>query len=145
MAGLVMATSSGEEHGLINTLTNRVKWNDCKHMAPKDKEEILKQKKDDAKIVKAEYLNSRGRHERLTKAYCRYAGEPIQIWHFIPGKVYEVPLGLVREVNDKNKILKRRSGLVSEDGSPLKKDESPIESDMDGSWLHKFVASGVLE
>jgi len=100
------------------------------------------QKKEDARIVKAEYLNSRGRHERLTKAYCKYAGDPIQIWHFIPGRVYDVPLGLVNEVNDKSKIMKKRSGLMEVDGVPVSKDNAPINSDQDGEWLHKFVASG---
>lgn len=141
---IVMATASGEMHGLINTLTNSVVFDDFKNFKPEHKKELERQKKEDSKIVKVEYLNARGKHERLTKPYCKYAGDPIQIWHFIPGKVYDVPLGLVREVNDKNKHLKRRSGLVSIDGEPLKKDESPLEADMDGDWLHKFTASGIL-
>lgn len=91
--------------------------------------------------MEAEYLNSRGRHERLTKPYCKYAGDSIQIWHFIPGKVYKVPLGLVKEVNDKNKHIPKRSGLLSVDGSDVNQGR-PLEKDEDGTWLHKFVASG---
>lgn len=135
-----MATSSGEQHGLINILTNSVQADDFKNMKPEHKKEIEAQKKEDARIVKAEYMNSRGRHERLTKPYCKYAGDPIQIWHFIPGKVYEVPMGLVNEVNDKNKIMKKRSGLLSVDGVPARKDENPLEDDVEGEWIHKFVA-----
>ena len=93
-------------------------------------------------MVKAEYLNSRGKHERLTKPYCKYAGDPIQIWHFIPGRVYEVPIGLVNEVNDQNKVMKKRSGLVSLDGNNLNKDGAPLDRDEDGEWLHKFAAVG---
>jgi len=136
---LMMSTASGELHGLINTLTNSVPFDDFKSMKPDHKKEMERQRKEDSKLVKAEYMNSRGRHERLTKPYCKYAGDPIQIWHFIPGKVYEVPMGLINEVNDKKKHIPKRSGLVSIDGSPLKKDESPLDRDEEGEWLHKFV------
>lgn len=139
MSTVAMATASGEMHGLINILTNSVVADDFKHMKPEHKKEMERQKKEDSKLVKAEYLNSRGRHERLTKPYCKYAGDPIQIWHFIPGRVYEVPLGLVNEVNDKNKIMKKREGLVSVDGIPLRQDENPLEKDQDGEWLHRFT------
>ena len=138
MAAIVMATSSGEQHGLVNTLTNSVPFDDFKHMKPEHKKELERQKKEDARIVRAEYMNSRGRHERLTKPYCKYSGEPIQIWHFIPGKVYEVPLGLVNEVNDKNKIMKKREGLIEVDGKPVQRNESPLQQDEEGEWLHKF-------
>lgn len=136
---LTLATASGEMHGLINTLTNSVPFDDFKNYKPEHQKELRAQKKEDAKIVKAEYLNSRGRHERLTKAYCKYQGDPIEIYHFIPGKVYEVPLGLIKEVNDKNKNIPQRSGLISVDGNPINKDESPLDKDQEGSWLHKFV------
>lgn len=139
---LTLATASGEMHGLINTLTNSVPFDDFKNMTPANKKKLEAEKKEDSRLVKAEYLNSRGRHERLTKPYCKYAGEPIQIWHFIPGKVYEVPLGLVNEVNDKNKIMKKRSGLVSVDEANVTKDGSPLSQDQEGEWVHKFVASG---
>jgi hypothetical protein len=139
---VAMATASGELHGMINVLTNSVPFDEFKNMKPEHKKELEKQKKEDARLVKAEYLNARGRHERLTKPYCKYSGDPIQIWHFIPGKVYEVPLGLVKEVNDKSKILPKRSGLVSVDGNSLNKDESPLAQDQEGEWLHKFVAHG---
>jgi hypothetical protein len=139
---LMMSTAGGELHGLINTLTNSVPADDFKSFKPEHKKTLEAQKKEDARLVKAEYLNSRGRHERLTKPYCKYAGDPIQVWHFIPGKVYEVPLGLVNEVNDKNKFIPTRSGLVSIDGNALRKDESPLDRDEEGEWHHKFVAAG---
>lgn len=139
---LLMSTAGGELHGLINTLTNSVPYDEFKHMSPEHKKELEKQKKEDNRLVKAEYMNSRGRHERLTKPYCKYAGDPIQIWHFIPGKTYEVPLGLVNEVNDKNKIMKRREGLISLDGNPVQQNEAPLNQDEEGQWLHRFVAVG---
>lgn len=139
---LMMSTAGGELHGLINVLTNNVAADEFKHFKPEHKKEMESRKKEDSKIVKAEYMNSRGRHERLTKPFCLGSGEPIQIWHFIPGKTYEVPLGLVKEVNDKNKHIPKRSGLVSVDGNALRKDESPLDKDQEGDWLHKFVAVG---
>jgi hypothetical protein len=137
---LMMSTASGELHGLINTLTNSVAFDEFKNFKPEHKRELEREKKEDSKIVEVEYMNSRGRHERLTKPYCKYAGDPIQVWHFIPGKTYKVPLGLVKEVNDNRKYIPKRSGLVSIDGQALKKDESPLDKDEEGDWLHKFVS-----
>jgi hypothetical protein len=142
MSNLLMATASGEQHGLINTLSNSVPFDDFKNMKPEHKKELERQKKEDARLVKVKYLNSRGRHERLTKPYCRYSGDPIQIWHFIPEKEYTVPVGLINEVNDSRKKMPKRSGLVSIDGNALKKDESPLDKDEEGEWLHLFVAAG---
>ncbi len=136
---MALLTASGEQHGLINTLTNSVPFDDFKNMKPEHKKELLAQKKEDSKMVRAEYMNSRGRHERLTKPYCRYAGDPIQIWHFIPGYTYEVPLGLINEVNDKSKIMKKREGLLEVDGKEVQKNGAPLNKDEDGEWLHRFV------
>lgn len=134
-----LVTAAGEEHGLINVIPNRVPHDDFKNFKPEHKKEMEARKKEDAKIVRVEYMNSRGKHERLTKPYCKYSGDPIQTWHFVPGKVYEVPLGLVNEVNDSSKHIPKRSGLISVDGEPLKKDGSPTERDEQGDWLHRFV------
>lgn len=139
---LMMSTANGELHGLINTLTNSVPADDFKNFKPEHKKEMERQKKEDSRLVKVEYMNSRGRHERLTKPYCLYSGDPIQIWHFIPGVVYEVPMGLVNEINDKRKTLPKRSGLVSVDGNAINRDESPLARDEDGEWLHRMVPAG---
>jgi hypothetical protein len=137
MSKLIRVTASGEEHGIINTLTNSNEFNDFKHSDPKTKAELQKQQKEDAKLVKVRYLNHRGRHERLTKPYCRYAGDPIHIWHMIPGQEYEVPMGLVKEVNGKR--LPVRSGLVSVDGNDVNQDASPLEADQPGECIHELV------
>ncbi len=139
---IALATASGEQHGLINTLTNCVPADDFKNFKPEHKKELEALKKENARIVEAEYLNSRGRHERLTKPYCAGSGEPIQIWHLIPGKTYKIPLGFIKEVNDQNKIMKKRSGLVSIDGNAVNKDESPLGKDEEGEWLHRMVPVG---
>ncbi len=137
MSKLIRVTASGEEHGKINVLTNSVEFNDFKHMEPKLKEELKKEKKEDSRLVKVRYINHRGRHERLTKPYCKYAGDPIEIWHLIPGQEYEVPYGLVKEVNGKR--LPVRSGLLTVDGQHVNKDESPLEKDQEGEILHELV------
>jgi len=142
MVQLSLVTASGEIHGLINTLPNMNPFDDFKNFKPEHKKHLEAEKKEDARLVKAEYMNSRGRHERLTKPYCRYAGDPIQVWHLIPGRVYELPLGFVKEVNDKNKELKKRAGLVSVVGNNVTKDGSPLQEDSEGDWLHRLIPVG---
>jgi len=122
MSNIVLVTAGGEQHGLVNTLPNSVADNGFKHMKPEHKKECEKQKAEDAKIVKARYINKRGSQERLTKPYCRYAGDPIQIWHLIPGQVYDLPMGLIKEVNGQKGM--KRAGLCDESGgNPSAKDE----------------------
>jgi len=138
MALIAKCTASGEQHGLINVLTNSVPFDDFKNMTPEMKAKCEKEKKNDARIVKVEYINSRGRHERLTKAYCRWSGEPIQQWHLIPGQQYEVPYGFVKEVNEEQGEIKKRSGLVSVDGKDLN-DGAPLDKDEKGERIHRLV------
>lgn len=114
-------TQRGERHGLINVLTNSVKFDDFKNMDPMIKEKCKKEKEDDSKIVKARYINYYGDHERLTKPYCRWSGDQIQIWHLIPNEVYELPKGFVKEVNSSKGLL-RRSEVVDANGVPTPKD-----------------------
>lgn len=137
MPQLVMATASGELHGLINTLTNSVEFNDFKHMKPDVKAKLEKEKKEDSRLVKVEYFNKKGRHERLTKPYCRWAGDPIELWKFIPGKIYEIPMGLVKEVNEKK--LTVQSGLLEVDGEKYTSSGSPLEKDEHIDSEHRFI------
>lgn len=134
---LLQSTASGELHGLINTLTNSVPFDDFKSMTPANKAKLEKEKKEDGRLVKAEYINRTGRHERLIKPYCRYAGEPILIFNFIPGRVYEVPYGLVKEVNAVR--MPKRSGLMEVDGEKITASGAPLEKDEEGDWIHKFL------
>lgn len=140
---VVQCTANGEEHGLIGTLTNSVEFDDFKRMKPEHAEECRKQKADDARMVRVKYINSRGKHERLTKPYCRYAGDPIQQWHLIPGHVYSVPYGFVKEVNAVK--VPKRSGLVSLDGNDLNRDGSPLERDTAEEQLHLLVPADFSE
>ena len=137
MGHVVQYTESGEAHGLINLLNNSVEFTDFKAMKPEYAEQCRKERKNDAKLVKVRYLNSRGRHERLTKPYCKWQGDPIQQWHLIPNRVYEVPYGFVKEVNGVKNMV--RSGLLSVDGEPIRKDETPLDKDFQADALHQLV------
>lgn len=133
MAQLLQVTAWGEEHGLINRYANSVQGDGFTHMTPENKAKAEKKKKHDAEIVKAKYLNRDGSKERLTKPYNLGAGEPIEIWHFIPGHVYHVPRGLIDEVNSKRPII--RQGRCDENG------ENPTDKDQFDDPLHQFVST----
>ena len=130
-----MKTQSGEEHGLSNVVGNSVQDDGMKRFSEKDRPKMESLKKEECRIVKARYMNHRGPNERLEKPYCRWAGEPIQMWRFIPGQVYDVPKGLVDEVNDPNKVLKQRSEILDKNGQPTTKEGA-------GMRIHEFVPVG---
>lgn len=119
-----MVTSWGEKHGLINTIANSVPDNDFKHFTAENKEKAKKQRKEESRLVKARYINYRGKHERLTKPYCRWAGDHIQFWHLIPDHEYELPMGFINEINEAEGIPVR-SEILDSNGIPTKKDGKP--------------------
>ena len=124
-------TANNEAHGLINQVGNSVKFDDFKNIDPKIREKAKKQKEHDHKIVKARYINYMGDHERLDKVYCRWAGDPIQTWHCIPNHVYEVPMGLVEEINNHIGLI-QRSEILDSNGVPTMKDGKPKK-------IHEFL------
>lgn len=138
---IVQYTASGEAHGLVNTLANSVEFNDFKHCTPAVKAKLEKEQKEDSKVSKYEYVNRKGKHERLTKPYCRYAGDPIHMYHLIPGKTYDLPKGFVKEVNEMKGMV--RSGLLERDGENVTKSGAPLESDTEADWEHKLIPTGL--
>lgn len=135
MKELISAT--GEKHGLINTLANSVPASDAfRNMSPAHKAEAEKQRKYESEIVKVRYINYRGSNERLSKPYMHWAGDPITMWHFIPDHEYDVPRGLVMEVNDPNKKLAKRSEVLDATGRPTVKDGA-------GERIHQFVSVAI--
>lgn len=113
MQQLLRVTATGEEHGLIKEYSNSVPDDEFKRFQPKHREEMKKKKEDEARIVRARYINHRGNHERLTKPYCLWAGDRIQVWHLIPGEEYDLPYGFIQEVN--NSGMPKRSKLDADD------------------------------
>ena len=138
--GLLQMTASGEQHGHINTIGNSVTERH-KNFTGEAKAKVEKEYKEDHRLVKVRYINHRGKNERLTKPYCRYGADPIETWHFIPGYEYEVPLGLVKEVNEKK--LVQRAGLVSQDGKNVRQDGNPTDKDQPSERIHEFVAVSI--
>ena len=130
----LLVTESGEQHGLINSVANSVEDNGFKHMKPEVKTKAEKLKKEEHRIVKARYINHRGNNERLTKPYCRWAGDSIDTYHLIPGHTYDLPMGLVNEVNSSPGLAKR-SGLLDSKGMPTLKDGQ-------NERLHELVPVG---
>lgn len=120
---LTQVTSSGLEHGLINTIGNSVQDNDFKHFDEKTKADLKKQKKEDEKIVKARYVNSRGKGERYEAPYAKYPGQPITMWRLIHDHVYDLPKGLVEEINAMPSLI-QRSEILDTSGKPTVKDGS---------------------
>ncbi len=127
MAQIKMCTATGEEHGLMGTLPNSVPFEDFKQMTAENKAKCKKDMKEDGRLVKARYINHQGQNERLEKPYCRWPGEPIQLWKLIPNHEYTLPMGLVKEVNDSRMPV--RSGLQSVDGMDVQKNGAPLEKD----------------
>jgi len=125
---IVQCLSTGEQHGLIGTLPNSVPFDDFKNMKTEHAEKMRKQKKEDSKVVKARYINRRGIHERLEKPYCKYAGDPIQLYKLVPEMVYSLPLGFINEVNESQGIP-LRADLQSIDGKDVNNDGTPLQRD----------------
>jgi hypothetical protein len=125
----------GLQHGLINTVGNSVTDDAMSKFKEKDRPLMEKKKKDGERIVKAQYLNSRGGEERLERPYMEWAGQPITMWRFIHGETYDVPKGLVDDVNNPAKRPKKRSGLVDAKGNVL-------DTDQFEELEHRFVPIG---
>ena len=131
MTTLIRVAPNGREHGLTRQVANSVQGDGFSHMPPENKEKAIKKKKEDGKIIKARYLNKNGRNEFLARPYNLGAGEPIQFWTFLHEEVYDVPQGLVNEVNNKKCLA--RQGKCDENG------ENPLAKDSYEEQEHRFV------
>jgi len=126
----------GEEHGLMNVLPNSSNDTGFKSLNPKIKEKAKALKEEEAKVVKVRYIHHKDQKwGYLYKPYCHWEGQDIQLWKFLSGEEYEVPRGLVNEVNDPIYRGKKLSGL-------LDVNEKPIPSDEPGEITHEFVSAG---
>lgn len=126
-------TSQGEQHGLLKVVANSVPNSEGKRFKEKDRTGQAKVREDQSKMVKAVYINKRGNHERLEMNYCLWDGDPILGYKFIPEQEYEVPKGLIDQVN--NKKVTKRSGLLDKNGKELMQDVSE-------GLEHRFIPSG---
>lgn len=128
-----MVTASGEQHGLLKVLGNSVPDNEFKRFKEKDRPAMEKQKKEDGKMVKAVYINTKDSSRRLEMAYNQWDGDPILSYRFIPDQEYEVPKGLTNLVNGKKEH--KRSGILDP------KTQQPMILDQMVPGEHRFVAT----
>ena len=118
-----LVSKSGEKHGIVNIVKNSVRDEGMKRFTdPKVKEKAEKLRKEEARIVKARYINKDGPKERLDKPYCRWEGDPIVYYHLIHGEEYELPMGFIKEINEPLQKPMERSGLVDVNGTPIASD-----------------------
>jgi len=122
------------EHGLLTTLINNVPESKrFQNMDPARKEIAEKKMKRDNRLVKGRYINYRDRDRGyLYKPYCKYAGDPMLVFKFLHDHVYEVPQGLVDEVNDPRKRLPRRSEVLDVNNQLTDREGVPER-------IHEFV------
>lgn len=127
-------TASGEEHGLIKVVANSVPNSEGKRFKEKDRVSMQKLRDEQSRMVKVQYINTRGTEQRLTLPYMLWDGDPILTYNFIPEHEYEIPQGLKDLVNQKKK--QKRSDLID----PHTK--QPMMTDKLESTEHRFVSVG---
>jgi len=125
-----MKTASGEEHGLIKVVANSVPNSEGKRFKEKDRVAMQKVRDDQSRMIKVQYINTKGPEQRLTIPYMLWDGDPILTYNFIPEHEYEIPKGLADLVNSKKH--QKRSDLLDKSGKPLMMDK--LESSE-----HRFV------
>ena len=113
---LTKVTTNGLEHGLINTIGNSVPDDGFKRFAEKDRPSMEKKKKEDEKIVKAQYLHKDGKNERLERPYANWAGSGTSSHCFLSllllqGRGEKGSVGVV-EADPRVRVHRHRLGLV---------------------------------
>lgn len=137
---LLQVTSWGEEHGLIATFPNSVKFDDFKHVAPEIKEKLKKKKKDDERMVKCRYINHQEKElGRYKQPYVKYAGEPIRMYNLIHNHEYTLPMGLIDSINEMETPV--REGLQSVGGKDVNTDGTPLSKDRKEK-IHEVIPVG---
>lgn len=124
---------SGEQHGLLKVVGNSVPDSEGKRFKEKDRPQMAALRKDQSKMVKCQYINKKGDAERLDMTFCLWDGDPLLTYKFVPDQEYEIPKGLVDQVN--NKKVMKRSGL-------LDKNNKPLMVDSQEGTEHRFIALG---
>jgi hypothetical protein len=79
-------------------------------LPPQEREELIKKmRKEDDKIVTGmfEFLDAQGGW--LEFAYRKYPGEPIQMIKMIHGEICDLPMGIIKHLNNTKKKIRRYS------------------------------------
>ena len=81
-----------------------------KSLPPQEREELVKKmRKEDDKIMNGmfEFLDAQGGW--LEFSYRKYPGEPIQIIKLIHGEICDLPMGIIKHLNNTKKKVRRYS------------------------------------
>ncbi len=86
-------------------------------MLPAERDELVKKmRKEDDKLMTGifEFLDAMGGW--LEFAYRKYPGEPIQMIKMIHGEICELPMGIIRHLNNTKKKVRRYDLSIPPDG-----------------------------
>lgn len=86
-------------------------------LPPQEREELIKKKrKEDDKLVSGmfEFLDAQGGWLEFT--HRMYPGEPIQIIKLIHGEICDLPMGIVKHLNNTKKKVRRYSMEIAPSG-----------------------------
>jgi hypothetical protein len=89
-------------------------------LPPAERDELIKKmRKEDDKIVNGmfEFLDAQGGWFEFS--YRKYPGEPIQILKFYHGEIDDVPMGIVKHLNNTKKKIRRYSMELGENGKKV--------------------------
>lgn len=79
-----------------------------KSLPPQERDELVKkQRKEDDKLITGmfEFLDAQGGWLEFT--YRKYPGEPIQIIRLVHGEICDLPMGMVKHLNNTKKKVRR--------------------------------------
>jgi hypothetical protein len=86
-------------------------------LPPQERDDLLKKmRKEDDKIRTGmfEFLDAQGGW--LEFAYRKYPGEPIQMIKLIHGEICDLPMGIIKHLNNTKKKIRRYNMEISPDG-----------------------------
>lgn len=89
-------------------------------MPAQEREELIKKmRKEDDKLVNGmfEFLDAQGGW--LDFAYRKYPGEPIQMIKLTHGEICDLPMGIVKHLNNTKRKIRRYSMELSETGQKV--------------------------
>jgi hypothetical protein len=91
-----------------------------KTLPPQERDELVKkQRKEDEKSVQGmfEFLDAQGGW--LEFSYRKYPGEPIQIIKLIHGEICDLPMGIIKHLNNTKKKVRRYSMELPANGQRM--------------------------
>lgn len=89
-------------------------------LPPQEREDLIKKmRKEDDKIRTGmfEFLDAQGGWFEFS--YRKYPGEPIQMIKLIHGEICDLPMGIIKHLNNTKRKIRRYSIEMSEDGKKV--------------------------